>query len=225
MRTFRTHGCIHTEAVDDPGMGYPYGHRYNSKARLASFWHQADEVLKFGPSTALEVGPGPGYVAQWLRREGVRVTTVDIDPRVRPDVVASVRRLPFADRAFDVSLCCEVLEHLPFSELPNALRELGRVSKLGIVVSVPDRDRYFRLVVKTPWRSWSGVIEWPRRLSSRPRLSSQEHRWEIGCDSVGVKDVIGVILETTGGKVRTYRVPENPYHRFFVVSFGTVDGE
>lgn len=209
---------IETETIDDPGKGYPYGHRYNSKARLASFWHQADEVLRFQPASVLEVGPGPGYVSEWLRREGVCVFTADIDQRVAPDVVATVRRLPFADRSFDATLCCEVLEHLPFAQLPNALRELTRVSRKGLVLSVPDKDRYLRVSIRTAGRSWTKTVEFPRRESDRPALVCQEHKWEIGRDHVGLKDVLTILRDVTGGTIRTFRVPENPHHRMFVIA-------
>jgi SAM-dependent methyltransferase len=46
-------------------------------------------------------------------------------------------RLPFADGAFDVVVCCEVLEHLP--DVGAALAEIDRVLKAGgrLAVSVP----------------------------------------------------------------------------------------
>jgi SAM-dependent methyltransferase len=46
-------------------------------------------------------------------------------------------RLPFADDAFDVVVCCEVLEHLP--DVDGALAEMSRVLKAGgrLAVSVP----------------------------------------------------------------------------------------
>ncbi|HSZ53044.1 MAG TPA: methyltransferase domain-containing protein [Caulobacteraceae bacterium] len=46
-------------------------------------------------------------------------------------------RLPFDERAFDVVVCCEVLEHLP--DVDAALEEIDRVLKPGgrLAVSVP----------------------------------------------------------------------------------------
>jgi SAM-dependent methyltransferase len=118
---------------------------YNTKERLCSMWHQLDEVRSFGPSTVLEVGPGNGMVTGWLRDRGIAVTTVDIDATCGPDDLASVTALPYDDAAFDVALCCEVLEHLPFDAVPRALRELRRVARTGVVISVPDE------------RPWTGV--------------------------------------------------------------------
>ena len=40
---------------------------YNTKERVCSFWHQVDETFELGASTVLEVGPGAGFVTNWLR--------------------------------------------------------------------------------------------------------------------------------------------------------------
>lgn len=108
-------------------------------------WHQIDELRQLGASNVLEVGPGSGMVTRWLRERGMTVRTVDIDPAVNPDDTASVTELPYDDEAFDAALCCEVLEHLPFDAVTAALSELRRVSRRGVVISVPDE------------RPWIGV--------------------------------------------------------------------
>jgi len=43
-------------------------------------------------------------------------------------------RLPFRDRAVDVALCTLTLHHFPPEAATELLRELGRVSRLGVVV-------------------------------------------------------------------------------------------
>src|SRR5262249_34963101 len=115
---------------------------YNSKERFCSFWHQVDETLSLEPETVLEVGPGSGIVTYCLRHAGIQMTTVDLDAELGPDVVGSVTQLPLADGSFDAVLCCEVLEHLPWEEAEAALGELARVTRKGVVLSLPD---------VTPW--------------------------------------------------------------------------
>jgi SAM-dependent methyltransferase len=115
---------------------------YNVKERFASFWHQIDEVRELRPSTVLEVGPGGGLVTNCLRRAGIEVRTLDLDPALHADLVASVTEIPLEDASVDVALCAEVLEHLPWKELESAVRELARVSRRGAVISVPDVTPY-----------------------------------------------------------------------------------
>ena len=50
---------------------------------------------------------------------------------------ANLRALPFGDNAFDIIFCTEVLEHLTDDDLDKALRELQRVSRKYILVTVP----------------------------------------------------------------------------------------
>jgi 2-polyprenyl-3-methyl-5-hydroxy-6-metoxy-1,4-benzoquinol methylase len=56
--------------------------------------------------------------------------------------VDDVTDLPFPDDSFDLTLCLEVLEHLPRPEL--AVQELSRVSSSDLVLSVP-HEPWFRL--------------------------------------------------------------------------------
>ena len=115
---------------------------YNTKERACSFWHQVDEIFEIGASTVLEVGSGSGLVTNWLRTAGFEVKTLDLDPELEPDMVGSVTDIPLSANSCDAVLCCQVLEHLPFDQLPMALTEIGRVSRMGAVVSLPD---------VTPW--------------------------------------------------------------------------
>jgi SAM-dependent methyltransferase len=124
---------------------------YNSKERLCSYWHQVDEVTSLGGGRVLEVGPGGGVGTFLLRLAGLSVTTVDIDPAVGADVQASVQRLPFDDGEFDVALCCQVLEHMPWQEAASAMRELRRVVNRGTVISVPN---------VTPWAGVATPLYW-----------------------------------------------------------------
>lgn len=197
-----------------------YGNSYDTKERLASYWHQIDEVLRSGAKTVLEVGCGNGFTTTALRRAGLRVCTLDLAEDLQPDVVGSVRKIPLADSSVDIALCCQVLEHLPFSELHVGLAELVRVASRGLVISLPDQERYLRLQLRTQHRVLLNFLHTiPRRIAKRPATMDPQHYWEIGCGSVGLADVVALMREITGVSPKTYRVPENPYHRFFVLQW------
>jgi SAM-dependent methyltransferase len=82
------------------------------------------------------VGAG-GVVEQRARELRHRLTTVDIDPAMEPDVVADVCQLDFASDSIDAILMLEVLEHVRTPWL--ALAEIHRVLKPGgsLVLSAP----------------------------------------------------------------------------------------
>jgi hypothetical protein len=74
------------------------------------------------------------------------VVTIDLprDVTSRPAelklVFATVRALPFGDRAFDIVVCTEVLEHLDDLTLRMGIAELQRVSSRYALVTVPYRQ-------------------------------------------------------------------------------------
>lgn len=118
--------------------GHYWSPHYLTKERVCSYWHQLHEVQALEPATVLEVGPGAGVVTGWLRSSGIETTTLDFAADIAPDVLGPVTEIPLADDAVDVALCAQVLEHLPWDEVPVALAELARVSRRGVVLTVPD---------------------------------------------------------------------------------------
>jgi ubiquinone/menaquinone biosynthesis C-methylase UbiE len=203
---------------DRPQVEPHYGHQYNHKKRLVSYWHQVEEILSFQPRTVLEVGTGSGFVRATLKQEGLQVCSLDVDLRLSPDITGSVRALPLQAKSIDVTVCCQVLEHLPFSDFPGALRELSRVARKGIVISLPDKERHIRVCVATSGRHYvSAVWDHPRPAHRRPSNLHPEHYWEIGCSETGFADVLSVFRSVIAAPVRTYRLFEFPYHRFFIV--------
>ena len=220
-----------------------------------------DEVLALGAESVLEAGPGSGLVTDWLRRAGTQVTTLDIDPRLEPDLVAPVTDIPAGDDRFDAALCSQVLEHMPFDEAVTGLRELGRVSRLGVVVSLPDsrpyvgtsfplyfglyadrvreqvpggkrakvraiatgkvrfRDVLFAMFVPREWGLGGRTLE-----LARPPVphgpweleSESEHFFEIGASGYPFERVADAFEHAGLEMVREFRVPENPWHHFFV---------
>lgn len=93
--------------------------------------------------SCLEVGPGRGYLSRMIAESGryERFAAIDIVPRVLPKAVEfevmSVGKLDFPDRSFDTVLCMEVLEHLDDETLESAVREIRRVCRDQLIMSVP----------------------------------------------------------------------------------------
>ncbi len=58
--------------------------------QLCSFAHQLNFIHSMSPKSAIEIGLGNGFVSSYLRRVGVPITTVDINPSLEDDICASV---------------------------------------------------------------------------------------------------------------------------------------
>ncbi len=96
--------------------------------------------------TCLDVGSGPGRLAHLIEQVfGARCAGVDLGREFAvaarcdfgvPVYVANAAALPFADGAFDLVLCSEVIEHV---EYPLAvLAELWRVARRAVVLTTQE---------------------------------------------------------------------------------------
>jgi len=198
-----------------------YSARYLEGGRVFSFAHQIDSALSFEPKSVLEVGLGTGMIAAALRALGIDVLTVDVKHELHPDCVASVLNLPLANQTVDVALCCQVLEHLPFTQFQQALLELGRVVKKGVVLSLPDALPHYEIRLRLPKIRnfyWSGSRR--RRIIEqycKDRWQIDGHYWEIGYDEITLPGVLNIIKASSLYVQRVWRVSEFPYHRFFLL--------
>jgi SAM-dependent methyltransferase len=199
-----------------PGKAH-YAAQYVRGGRVFSYAHQIDTVLSFEPTSVVEIGAGGGMVAAALRSVGIDVTIVDVQPELNPDVLASVTDLPFEARRFDVAMCCQVLEHLPFATFEVALRELHRVTKTALVLSLPDITSYVSVSIETRrFGLRSTAVSLPLRAPSAESLKFRAgHYWEIGCRGSVPQDVETGIVRAGWRIKRTWRVPEMTWHRFY----------
>lgn len=187
---------------------------YNTQGRWASYWHQIRAVLESRPASCLVVGPGDGTVPAALRHLGIEVMTLDIDARLDPELVGDVRSIPLPDDAVDVSVCAQVLEHIPLGEVGSGLRELARVTRQRVIVSVPQRGRMWRLGLRLPYLppiAAAGVL--PART---PHTFDGQHHWELGASN-SRRRVVEDLLSRCFVIEQTFTVFEHPYHRFYLL--------
>ena len=190
---------------------------YNPKRRWISYWYQINEVLRQKPGSVLEIGIGNQTVSGHLKKVGIKVTTCDFDKSLKPDVFADILDLPFKKDNFDVVLCAEVLEHLPFENFEKGLEQIFKVTKKTAVITLPHyslTNIYFgiKLVPYVPKIELHFEIDYPIE-----NKYDGEHYWEIGKKGYSLKRVKSKIKKT-GFKIdKIFRPIENPYHHFFIL--------
>lgn len=192
-----------------------FNNSYDTKERFCSYWHQIDEIMSLGPDRVLEIGIGNGFVTRCLKEKGVNVKTLDIVHSLKPDIMGTVLEIPLANKVFDVISCCEVLEHLPYADFTEALREIHRVCIKYAILSLPDISTVYRFNVELPKiRPIKKLIPHPFPRPVR-HIFDGEHHWEIGKREYP-PERIKRDIERTGFCIRkSYRVFEYYYHRFF----------
>ena len=193
---------------------------YLSKGRFASWWHQINEIVSLAPDSILEIGLGFGLVAHCLKKLGFKVITMDIDARLKCDIVGSVLSIPCSDHAFDLVAAFQVLEHLPYENFLKALREIHRVTRRYAVLSLPDCRRAYRFEIQIPKIGDFKILIPLPRLKTPIHCFDGQHYWEIGKAGYPLWRVLEDIHRSGFRVVKCYRVFEMPYHCFFVLVKG-----
>lgn len=189
--------------------------KYMDKKRWVSIWHQIDEVQKLSPNNVLEIGPGSGLFKKVAATFGVNVETLDIDPELNPDHVVSATATPFADASYDIVCAFQMLEHIPYEVSLQVFNEMARVCRRHVVISLPNAQTLWRYQFHVP-KFGARNFFIPRPLIKLPIHDFDgEHYWEINKHNYPIDRIISdfsKILKIS----KSYRVPENPYHHFFV---------
>jgi SAM-dependent methyltransferase len=112
-------------------------------------------VKKLRVDSILDAGCGEGFTLNRLLTNGVKVKKIEgveyseevigLSKILFPDLKiknGSLYKLPYKNNSFDLVICTEVLEHL--GAPTKALREILRVSKKYVILSVPN-EPFFRI--------------------------------------------------------------------------------
>lgn len=200
--------------------GEYFSDAYFAVRQLCSQALQIHFIHAMRPSDVLEIGIGNGLTSMFLRRAGLRVTTADINRHLAPDVCGSIEELPhlLSGREFDVVVCCEVLEHLPLSDLDGSLRvmrTLGRRLFLTLPVQLPRRQCGFGGFLTLPLLG-DRLLSADVALSFKKHALTEQHFWEVNHDkSCSVGAIVGR-LRKLYSSVRSGRFALNPYHAWFI---------
>lgn len=190
---------------------------YVTKQRWSSLWHQLDEVMAVDPKSVLEIGPGPGIFKAAANQLNLNVETLDLDPGLLPDHVASADNMPFRDSHFDVVCAFQMLEHVPYTKSLAIFSEMTRVARKAVIISLPDAAKRWPASIYVP-RIGMKWIHIPKpSIAPKAHKFDGQHYWEISKKGYSLKKVTQDFLNsTTFSLTKTYRVPELPYHRFLV---------
>jgi len=104
----------------------------------------AREVVDLGP--ICDLGCGPGQIARYLHRQGVKTLGVDLSPkmvaaaqRLNPEIhfhQGDMLALPDADNSWGGIAAFYCIIHIPREQVADALREMRRVLKPGGILLV-----------------------------------------------------------------------------------------
>ena len=189
---------------------------YFELPQLFSLAHQIHDVHGLRPENVLEIGIGNGFSSTFLKNAGFDVLTVDINERLKPDICAPIARLEecLEGRQFDLVVCCEVLEHMPFEEFVSSIETFRAIGR-RLYLTLPNYRYVFGI---------GGIFNWilgnPLAVDARiefpgARKLDREHFWELGSTRETSKRNIRRVLGRYYRVVEVSRYLMNPYHIAF----------
>jgi len=109
-------------------------------------------------SSVLDVGCGNGAFLNFLCSKCPNIRAVGVDfsraalSQIRTEqiqkILGRVERLPFKDHSFDLVSCMDILEHLRYDLFECSIREIERVAREYILITVPyAEDLEYALVI------------------------------------------------------------------------------
>ena len=196
------------------------GNEYDNKERFISYFNQKNlifEALSVGDSTVLEIGAGNGFLKNYLLSNGINVKTFDFDETLKPDYVGDVRTISqVVKEKFDVVVCFEVLEHIPFEAVEETVAQLRDLTKKTLIISIPQTKLYagfwFKMSLLRPVSLYLGIPAFFRQ-----HKFDGQHHWELGARGFGENKLRQIFSNLNLKLTKTYTDPQDPYHRFFVL--------
>ena len=195
--------------------------KYDTLLRFISYYEQIHLSRNLQPQSILEVGIGNGTVNTYLQHHGWSVKTCDFDAALEPDYTADIRDLSEIHEQFDLVLACEILEQIPWEDVPKAVRELLRISRRHVIISVPYPTASFECILRFPLiRKFlkKDILRLFYRLPvTLPKVQKGgEHYWELGRMGTRLRDLRN-ILKQQSTILKEVRPPLDAYHYFFVL--------
>jgi len=191
--------------------------KYCDNERWSSYWQQINEVLQCCPKNLLEIGVGDHVFSSYIKNNtNINYTSLDLAADLNPDFVASIDKMPFTGKSFDVVCAFEVLEHLPWEKFSSSLKEMNRVCRSYVIISLPHWGRHFSFEFRLPFLK---KIKAQYKFNFFPieHKFDGQHYWEIGKIGYPLRKVREEIINSGFNIKNDFVCFNSPYHHFFIL--------
>lgn len=189
--------------------------KYVDIHRFSSYYYQLKSIHEANPNSILEVWTWNWIIGKILK-DTFEYKTIDFDENLRPDFIWDIScGTTLADNSFDLVCAFQVLEHIEFDKFEFCLKELKRISKKNVIISLPYCRIPIEFSLKIPL--FSNI----KLNLSIPKFYKKftfdwQHYWEIWSRWYSYKKIKNILSKYF--TVKEYFIPfENTYHCFFVL--------
>jgi 2-polyprenyl-3-methyl-5-hydroxy-6-metoxy-1,4-benzoquinol methylase len=212
-----TEGYVYGKGKTNP---YLYDFvKYIGNGYWSSFYYQLIEIISIKSDSILEVGVGTGVLSAVLKGLGFPYKSLDLDPALGSDFIGSILDIPFDNNSYDIAVCFEVIEHLPYENFQKALSELFRIANKAVIISLPNAKTMMRYSFHIPKLGYKKLLIPRPWFRPREYIYAGTHYWEINTKGYPIsrirEDINSIATKYNFVKYKEYRVWENPYHHFF----------
>ncbi len=198
---------------------------YSSERRFISYYHQVKNVFRFieldGARRILVIGKGDGVVPKILEAYSelfgldLVIDTFDFAADLNPTYVGDIVEInTIVQEKYDVVVCCQMLEHIPFAQALDAMKHIRNITKFA-VISLPYKAFTIRGSLKVPvLPEFDFCIKIP--IIRKKGMVDERHYWELGC-SISVSDYKQKLEEVGYTVVDSYILKKHGNHYFLVL--------
>ncbi len=187
-------------------------HDYYSEKRIVHQWMQVHLLDDLPVRRVLEIGPYYGLVTAMLENAGYHTTTLDVETAERAGLpsqataaltgdVRSIGPDVASGDDFDVMLCCETLEHIPYGQVGGVLDRMASTRIRYLILSVPYMGSqltfqlYINGAVARKYTSLKKFMGFKSFSDPEDMESWEPHKWEIGYRNYPLPDFQALVAE------------------------------
>lgn len=165
--------------------GAYFSNDYFSKKQWGEYAFQVRTVYECAKElkspTILEIGKGSGVVSSVLRNMGYLVDTMDINENLEPTFVENISEISAQKikeiHKYDIVLCAEVLEHLPFDLFEPSICNISKLLNRGgrLILTIP----WGKYVIPLCFQIWKLKLQGFVRTPVPRKRKTEAHFWEV----------------------------------------------
>lgn len=188
--------------------------KYVHNRRFNSYFYQLKSIIELSPDSILEI-----WIWNWIIKKLLQwdynYKSLDIDKKLKPDYIWSLPNTWLKNKKFDIVCAFQVLEHLKYSEFNKCLKELHRLSKKYVIISLPCSWIDLKFEIQLPFCKKIRFHHVFPKFYKKP-IFDWEHYWWIGKKGYWLKRIKNDIKKIF--YIKKYFIPyENTFHCFFVL--------